>query len=269
MIRVIFLEYAVDTARACHDAGLKTVAVTAGYITPEARSEFYADIDAANVDLKGFNQPFYRNLCGGRLADVLDTLVWIKSHTNAWLEVTTLLIPGEYHSDAEIGALSAWFVTELGRDVPLHFSAFHPDWRMRDHPPTPPETLTRARATAMSHGLRYVYTRNVHDDAGGRYVLPRLRRPADWPRFVRADRMGTGSNRALSFVRCRGGRCFRDTARHVGTQASAGYVWQLNHCTKPLDQSAANCAIVPSRRSADKGFWIKRSRGSRGCRACT
>ena len=93
---VIFLEYAVDTARACHDAGLKTVAVTAGYITPEARGEFYADIDAANVDLKGFNQPFYRNLCGGRLADVLDTLVWIKSHTNAWLEVTTLLIPGEY-----------------------------------------------------------------------------------------------------------------------------------------------------------------------------
>jgi pyruvate formate lyase activating enzyme len=93
--------------------------------------------------------------------------VWIKSHTNAWLEVTTLLIPGEYDSDAEIGALSAWFATELGRDVPLHFSAFHPDWRMRDHPPTPPETLTRARATAMSHGLRYVYTRNVHDDAGG------------------------------------------------------------------------------------------------------
>ncbi len=164
---VIFLEYAVDTARACHDVGLKTVAVTAGYITPEARGEFYADIDAANVDLKGFTEPFYRNLCGGRLADVLDALVWIKSHTNAWLEVTTLLIPGEYDSDAEIGALSAWFAAELGRDVPLHFSAFHPDWRMRDHPPTPPETLTRARATAMSHGLRYVYTRNVHDDAGG------------------------------------------------------------------------------------------------------
>jgi pyruvate formate lyase activating enzyme len=164
---VIFLEYAVDTARACREAGLKTVAVTAGYITPEARGEFYADIDAANVDLKGFTEPFYRNLCGGRLADVLDTLVWIKSRTNVWLEVTTLLIPGENDSDAEISALAAWFAAELGRDVPLHFTAFHPDWRMRGHPPTPLATLTRARAIAMSQGLRYVYTGNVHDGAGG------------------------------------------------------------------------------------------------------
>ncbi len=164
---VIFLEYAVDTARACHDLDLKTVAVTAGYITPDARREFYAHMDAANVDLKGFTEPFYRNLCGGRLADVLDTLVWIKTHTNVWLEVTTLLIPGENDSDAEIGALAAWFAAQLGRDVPLHFSAFHPDWRMREHPNTPPATLTRARAIAMSHGLRYVYTGNVHDDAGG------------------------------------------------------------------------------------------------------
>ena len=187
---VIFLEYAVDTARACHDAGLKTVAVTAGYITPEARGEFYADIDAANVDLKGFSEPFYRNLCGGRLADVLDTLVWINSHTRVWLEVTTLLIPGENDSDAEIGALSAWVAAELGRDVPLHFTAFHPDWRMRDHPPTPPETLTRARAIAMTHGLRYVYTGNVRDDAGGSTVSPRLRRAVDRPRLVRADRIG-------------------------------------------------------------------------------
>jgi pyruvate formate lyase activating enzyme len=164
---VIFLEYATDTARACREAGLKTVAVTAGYITPEARREFYADIDAANVDLKGFTEPFYRNLCGGRLADVLDTLVWIRANTNVWLEVTTLLIPGENDSDAEIGALAAWFAAELGRDVPLHFTAFHPDWRMRDHPPTPPATLTRAREIAMSHGLRYVYTGNVHDATGG------------------------------------------------------------------------------------------------------
>jgi pyruvate formate lyase activating enzyme len=164
---VIFLEYAVDTARACHEVGLKTVAVTAGYITPEARGEFYAHIDAANVDLKGFTEPFYRNICGGRLSDVLDTLVWIKHETNVWLEVTTLLIPGENDSDAEIGALAAWFAAELGRDVPLHFTAFHPDWRMRDHPSTPPATLTRARAIAMGHGLRHVYTGNVHDAAGG------------------------------------------------------------------------------------------------------
>ena len=157
----------MDTARACHDVGLKTVAVTAGYITPQARRDFYAHIDAANVDLKGFTESFYRNLCGGRLAEVLDTLVWIRSHTNVWLEVTTLLIPGENDSDAEIGALAAWFAGELGPDVPLHFTAFHPDWRMRDHPPTPPTTLTRARAIAMSYGLRYVYTGNVHDEAGG------------------------------------------------------------------------------------------------------
>jgi pyruvate formate lyase activating enzyme len=166
---VIFLEYAVDTACACRDAGLKTVAVTAGYITPEARREFYTYMDAANVDLKGFTESFYRNLCGGRLADVKDTLIWIKSHTNVWLEVTTLLIPGENDSDAEIDALACWFAAELGRDVPLHFTAFHPDWRMLDHPLTPPDTLTRAREIAMSHGLRYTYTGNVHDGVGGTY----------------------------------------------------------------------------------------------------
>ena len=164
---VIFLEYAADTARACHEAGVRTVAVTAGYIAPQARGEFFAGIDAANVDLKGFTEPFYRNLCGGRLADVLDTLAWIKSHTNVWLEATTLLIPGENDSDDEINALAAWFASELGPDVPLHFTAFHPDWRMLDHPPTPPATLTRARTIAMGHGLRYVYTGNVHDGAGG------------------------------------------------------------------------------------------------------
>jgi pyruvate formate lyase activating enzyme len=163
---VIFLEYAVDTARACRDAGLKTVAVTAGYITPEARRELYSYMDAANVDLKGFTESFYRNLCGGRLAEVKDTLIWIKSYTNVWLEVTTLLIPGENDSDAEIDALASWFAAALGLDVPLHFTAFHPDWRMLDHPPTPPATLTRAREIAMSHGLRYVYTGNVHDGAG-------------------------------------------------------------------------------------------------------
>ncbi len=164
---VIFLEYAVDTARACHDVGLKTVAVTAGYITPTARREFYEHIDAANVDLKAFTEGFYRNVCGARLADVLDTLVWLRHETNIWLEITTLLIPGENDSDAELAALATWIAAELGPEVPLHFSAFHPDWRMRDHPPTAPATLTRARAIAMGRGLRYVYTGNVHDPAGG------------------------------------------------------------------------------------------------------
>jgi len=164
---VIFLEYAADTARACHDAGLKTVAVTAGYITPQARGDFYQHIDAANVDLKAFTEPFYHRLCGGHLRDVLDTLVWLRHETQVWLEITTLLIPGENDSNAELAALSSWIAAELGPDVPLHFSAFHPDWRMRDHPPTPPATLTRARAIAMGRGLRYVYTGNVHDAAGG------------------------------------------------------------------------------------------------------
>jgi pyruvate formate lyase activating enzyme len=164
---VIFLEYAVDTAQACHELGLKTVAVTAGYITLEARAEFYRHIDAANVDLKAFTDDFYRNLCGARLAEVQQTLLWLRNETKVWLEITTLLIPGENDSDDEIDALSRWVAAELGVDVPLHFSAFHPDWRMTEHPPTPPETLTRARAIARGNGLRYVYTGNVHDPAGG------------------------------------------------------------------------------------------------------
>jgi pyruvate formate lyase activating enzyme len=164
---VIFLEYAVDTAIACHEVGLKNVAVTAGYITEQARGDFFQHMDAANVDLKGFTEGFYRTLCGARLGEVLDTLVWLRRETKVWLEITTLLIPGENDSDSELGALSAWVAAELGVDVPLHFTAFHPDWRMRDKPPTPPATLTRARAIAMAHGMRYVYTGNVHDPVGG------------------------------------------------------------------------------------------------------
>ena len=164
---VIFLEYAVDAARACHDAGLKTVAVTAGYITKEARGEFYEHIDAANVDLKAFTEGFYRNLCGGHLKDVQDTLAWLRAEGRVWFEITTLLIPGENDSDAEIDAMSRWIAADLGVDVPLHFTAFHPDWKMREHGATPPATLTRARQIAMSHGLRYIYTGNVHDASGG------------------------------------------------------------------------------------------------------
>ena len=164
---VIFLEYAVDCARACHEAGLKTVAVTAGYITREARGEFYEHIDAANVDLKAFSEGFYRNLCGAHLKDVQDTLAWLRAEGRVWFEITTLLIPGENDSDAEIDAMCRWIAADLGRDVPLHFTAFHPDWKMREHAPTPPATLARARQIAIGHGLRYVYTGNVHDAGGG------------------------------------------------------------------------------------------------------
>jgi len=164
---VIFLEYAVDTAKACHARGLKTVAVTAGEICPEPRAEFFAHMDAANVDLKAFTERFYRQICGGELQPVLDTLKYVRHHTQTWLEITTLLIPGENDSAEEIDAMTRWIAAELGVDVPLHFSAFHPDFKMRDHPPTPPETLSRARHIAMENGLRYVYTGNVYDEAGG------------------------------------------------------------------------------------------------------
>ena len=169
---VIFLEYAVDTAEACREVGLKTVAVTAGYIHPEARKEFFDHMDAANVDLKGFTEEFYHKLCVGHLAPVLDCLTYIRHETDCWLEITTLLIPGHNDSDAELKTLSDWIYKELGADVPLHFSAFHPDWKMMGEPPTPAATLTRAREIAMDAGLRFVYTGNVHDTEGGTTFCP-------------------------------------------------------------------------------------------------
>ncbi len=163
---VIFLEYAVDVARACHARGLKTVAVTAGYICAEPRAEFFRHMDVANVDLKGFTDSFYQRLCSGHLQPVLDTLVYLRHETDVWFEITTLLIPGENDSDDELDAMTRWIATALGPEVPIHFSAFHPDWKMTDLPPTPPATLTRAREIALRNGLRYAYTGNVHDSAG-------------------------------------------------------------------------------------------------------
>jgi pyruvate formate lyase activating enzyme len=163
---VIFLEYAVDAAKACHAQGVKTVAVTAGYICEEARAELFRHMDAANVDLKGFTEAFYQQLCSGHLQPVLDTLTYLKHKTDVWFEITTLLIPGENDSEAELEALTRWVVENLGPDVPLHFSAFHPDWKMTDVPPTPPATLTKARRIALENGVRYAYTGNVHDREG-------------------------------------------------------------------------------------------------------
>ncbi|HKV40478.1 MAG TPA: AmmeMemoRadiSam system radical SAM enzyme, partial [Blastocatellia bacterium] len=163
----IFLEYAIDTAEACHAAGIKSVAVTAGYICPEPREELYRHIDAANVDLKGFTEHFYHDVCAGHLEPVLETLVYLKHHTGVWLEITTLLIPGQNDSDSELEEMTQWVVENLGPGVPLHFSAFHPDYRMLETPPTPASTLTRAHRIAMKNGLRYVYTGNVHDEQGG------------------------------------------------------------------------------------------------------
>lgn len=163
---VIFHEYAIDVARACRDRGIKSIAVTAGEVCSEPRAEFYRWIDAANVDLKGFTERFYQEICAAHLQPVLDTLKYLKHETDVWLELTTLLIPGENDSDGELDEMTQWVVEELGPDVPMHFTAFHPDFRMLDKPPTPPVSLTRARATANRNGVRYAYTGNVHDPEG-------------------------------------------------------------------------------------------------------
>jgi pyruvate formate lyase activating enzyme len=169
---VIFWEYAADVADACRERGIRTVAVTAGFMCPEPRREFYRHLDAANVDLKAFTQDFYHRVCAARLDDVLDTLRYLHEETQVWFEITTLLIPGHNDSEAEIDAESRWIAQHLGPDVPLHFTAFHPDYKMRDVPPTPPSTLRRARTIALGNGLRYVYTGNVHDDEGGTTYCP-------------------------------------------------------------------------------------------------
>ena len=192
---VIFAEYAMDVADACHARGIQTVAVTAGYIHAQPRRDFYAKMDAANVDLKAFTEEFYFKLTGSRLQPVLDTLVYLKHETNVWFEITTLLIPGKNDTDAEIIAMSQWIAQALGTDVPLHFTAFHPDFKMNDLPPTPASTLTRARNIALKAGLKYVYTGNVHDLDGGTTYCPSCKFPLivrDWHQIVQYRLTSTG-----------------------------------------------------------------------------
>ena len=189
----IFAEYAMDAADACHALGIKTVAVTAGYIRAAPRVELYAKMDAANVDLKAFTDEFYRRQCAAHLEPVKDTLRYLVRETGVWTEITTLLIPGLNDSDAELTELVEWVATDLGLDVPLHFTAFHPDYRMLDTPPTPPATLRRARGIGLEAGLRYVYTGNVHDRDGGTTRCPSCRAAVlerDWYDIVvaRIDR---------------------------------------------------------------------------------
>ena len=164
---VIFHEYAIDIAQACREVDVKTVAVTAGYVCAEPRTEFFREMDASNVDLKAFTEKFYKKVCGGELKPVLETLQYLKHETDVWFEITTLLIPDENDSPAELEAMTSWVVDNLGRDVPMHFSAFHPDWKMRDKSNTPAKTLSLARRIARDNGVRYAYTGNVHDRLGG------------------------------------------------------------------------------------------------------
>jgi pyruvate formate lyase activating enzyme len=164
---VIFHEYAIDVAKECRKQDIKSVAVTAGYICDEPRAEFFSYMDAANMDLKAFTDRFYYKLTGGHLQPVLDTLRYLKHETNVWFEITTLLIPDENDSETELEEMTQWVVENLGPDVPMHFTGFHPDWKMLDKLPTSAHTLSKARQIALKNGVRYAYTGNVHDKQGG------------------------------------------------------------------------------------------------------
>ncbi len=184
---VIFAEYAMDVADACHEHGVKTVAVTAGYMHDEARRDFYSKMDAANVDLKAFTDEFYFKLTGAHLEPVLDTLIYLKRETDVWFEITTLLIPGMNDSAEELSAMCAWILENLGAEVPIHFTAFHPEYKLQDIPGTPHETLEKARRIAKDAGLKYVYTGNVHDRSGGTTSCPSCRTSLivrDWHELV-------------------------------------------------------------------------------------
>jgi pyruvate formate lyase activating enzyme len=171
----IFAEYAIDVAQEARARNIHPVAVTNGYIQGDARVELYRHMDAANIDLKAFTEAFYRDVCLGQLEPVKETLRYVKHHTECHLEITTLVIPGHNDSDEELRALSRFIANELGVDVPLHFSAFHPDYKLMDAPATPPATLRRARTIANQEGLRFVYTGNVNDVEGGSTVCPSCR----------------------------------------------------------------------------------------------
>jgi pyruvate formate lyase activating enzyme len=196
---VIFLEYAIDVADACRASGVKAVAVTAGYVCAEPRAEFYGHMDAANVDLKGFTEDFYRQVCGGRLGAVLETLEYLKHETHVWFEITNLLIPGLNDSEPELDAMTRWVVDHLGPDVPMHFTAFHPDYKLTDRPPTPPDTLSRARRIARTNGVRHAYTGNVHDAAGQSTFCPTC-----GSRVIERDWYRLGEYRLSTDGRCLG-----------------------------------------------------------------
>ncbi len=160
---VIFYEYAVDTAIACHELDIKTIGVTAGYINEIAREGFFRHLDAVNVDLKGFSESFYHRLCAGSLQPVLETLEYLVQESSVWTEITTLLIPGENDSDQELDEMTGWIAQHLSPETPLHFSAFHPDYKLMTHPATTHTSLLKAKRIAVTNGLKYIYLGNVHD----------------------------------------------------------------------------------------------------------
>jgi pyruvate formate lyase activating enzyme len=211
---IIWAEYAIDTAKTCRQAGVKTVAVTSGYISDAARETFYENMDAANVDLKGFSEDFYRQYCAGRLQPVLDTLRWIARESKVWLEITNLIIPGANDSPVDINRMCEWIVAELGPDVPLHFSAFHPDFKLTDRGPTPVGTLVNAYDIARRAGIRYIYTGNVVDPQRQQTYCPGCGRAV----------IERGGYDILSF-NIKGGRCTFCQAPIAGRFADAPGAW--------------------------------------------
>ena len=221
---VIFHEYAADIAAACREHGVKTVAVTAGYLTDRARADFFRGIDAANVDLKAFTEDFYWTITKGHLQPVLDTLLYLKHETDIWFEITSLVIPGENDSEGEINAMCAWVVDNLGPDVPIHFSAFHPDYRMLDKPRTPFDTLALARRAARGAAQRRALRlhRQRPRPRPPIDLLPCLRHADHRSRLVRAFRLATGRARRVHRLRYRDGRRLRRPAGALGQKATAG-----------------------------------------------
>lgn len=168
----IFGEYVIDISQIARQEGINSVMVTAGYIDKEARKDVYKYIDAANVDLKAFSEDFYHKITSSHLKDVLDTLVWLKNDTDVWFEITTLLIPGENDSPEELKQMCNWIVENLGDSVPLHFTAFHPDFKLMNKPGTSSSTLDMARSIAHSAGIKYCYVGNVHNIEGQTTYCP-------------------------------------------------------------------------------------------------
>ncbi len=258
---VIFAEYAIDTAAACHDHGVRAVAVTAGYVSPPARAEFFDAMDAANIDLKAFSEDYYRHQCLGHLQPVLETIEEVARTGRCWLEVTTLLIPGLNDGDAELHALCAWFADKVGVDVPLHFTAFHPSHKLRDRPPTPLETLVRARDIAHAHGLRWVYLGNLASRVGSATTCPEC----DAPLIARAGHeivryaLRDGALSVLRLDRAGpvrgGGRALGSAGSRSRSPASGRPTPPRPTSTRPADRGRSRPCIASATASHRAGTW--------------
>jgi pyruvate formate lyase activating enzyme len=230
---VIWAEYAIDSARACHDRGLKTIFVTAGYINPEPRRAVFEVMDATNVDLKGFTEDFYQHYTLSHLAPVLDTLCWLHHESQVWLEITNLVIPRANDNLDDIRRMCDWILENLGADVPLHFTAFHPDFRLRDRPPTPPATLVAAREVALQAGLNYVYVGNILDPQRQSTYCPNCRQL-----LIERAWHDIGS------YRIRGGKCADCGQAIAGHFADQPGHWGTRRL--PVDPSALLHSLQPS-----------------------